>query len=298
MTDPLISAFNRGATRVQNLAASRGDAIKLGKQRAVVTRVEWRGESWAVECFTLTARGTRLGSPRVSYFPPGGAPEPVGRWEGDLEQGSTGRVSALNPSDGASTVPPVPTTIQTSPKEGTMAGTTTKSARTVKVTRGKKTTGAKATGAKKAGATSAAKKPAPRGGSSNRQPRNTGAVEKITANVAKIAKALKGGTTMRALKGEYGVSDDGPIRRALYFAGFDSKGEKHGETADSINTKTAAGKKQVVKLRADEGAGWYRLAFLTGLSEAEVKKIVADAGGPTGRVYTKTEKPKAASRGR
>jgi hypothetical protein len=145
-------------------------------------------------------------------------------------------------------------------------------------------TAAKSPGSKPA----AAKKP---GGSTCR----TGAVEKINANVAKIAKALRDGATMKSQKAEYGVSDDGPIRAALYRGGFDSKGKEHGEEKGSINPKNAAGKKQLVKLRKD-GAAWFRLAFLADLTEGEVKKVVADAGGPTGRVYSKTEK--AATSGR
>jgi hypothetical protein len=145
------------------------------------------------------------------------------------------------------------------------------------------------TAAKKGGT---AAKPAAKkaGGSTGR----TGAVEKINANVTKIAKALRDGATRKSQKAEYGVSDDGPIRAALYRAGFDSKGAKHGEEKGSINPKNAAGKKQLVKLRK-EGAAWFRLAFLADISEAEAKKVVADAGGPTGRVYTQKEKVAATS---
>jgi hypothetical protein len=124
----------------------------------------------------------------------------------------------------------------------------------------------------------------------------TGAVEKINASVAKIAKALREGATMKSQKAEYGVTDDGPIRAALYRAGFNSKGAKHGEEKGSIKPGTAAGKKQLVKLRKDEGAAWFRLAYLADLTESEVKKVVADAGGPVGRVYIKKEK--AATSGR
>lgn len=128
------------------------------------------------------------------------------------------------------------------------------------------------------------------GGSTGR----TGAVAKINTNVTKIAKALRDGATMKSQKAEYGVSDDGPIRAALYRAGFDSKGAKHGEEKGSINAGNAAGKKQLVKLRKD-GAAWFRLAFLADITEGEVKKVVAEAGGPTGRVYSKTAKEAATS---
>jgi hypothetical protein len=151
-----------------------------------------------------------------------------------------------------------------------------------------KATGSKATAAKGSGSKPAAA--AKKAGTGR-----TGAVEKINASVAKIAKALREGATMKSQKAEYGVSDDGPIRAALYRAGFDSKGAKHGVEAGSIDATKAAGKKQVVKLRS-EGAPWYALAFQTGLTEGDIKKIVAEAGGATGRVYTKTEKAAASGR--
>jgi hypothetical protein len=105
---------------------------------------------------------------------------------------------------------------------------------------------------------------------------------------------LQGGGTMRQLKEKLGVSADTGIRAALFSAGYDSKGNPHGEQAGSIDATKAAGKKQLAKLRA-EGAGWYRLAFLSGLSESDVKAVVADAGGPTGRVYVAAEKPAKAA---
>jgi hypothetical protein len=145
--------------------------------------------------------------------------------------------------------------------------------------------------AKATGSTATKAKPAAKKGGTGR----TGAVEKINASVAKIAKALREGATMKSQKAEYGVSDDGPIRAALYRGGFDSKGAKHGVEAGSIDATKAAGKKLVVKLRA-EGAPWYALAFQTGLTEGDIKKIVAEAGGATGRVYTKTEKAAASGR--
>lgn len=113
----------------------------------------------------------------------------------------------------------------------------------------------------------------------------------VDALVPDFLKRIKDGATLRALKAEFGFSDDGPIRAALYRAGYDRKGEAHGEDEGSIDASKAAGKKQLVALRANEGAAWYRLAYLTGLTEPEVKKIVADAGGETGRVYVKSEKP-------
>lgn len=126
----------------------------------------------------------------------------------------------------------------------------------------------------------------------------SGAIDKIRKDIKKIAAALKKGETMKSQKVAYGVSDDGPIRRELAKAGFDSKGAKL--TLEEFNAGNAAGRKRVVKERKD-GKAWYILELETGLSEAELKKIVSDAGGPVNRVYTKTAKEssgKAGSRGR
>jgi hypothetical protein len=118
----------------------------------------------------------------------------------------------------------------------------------------------------------------------------------VDALVPDFLKRIKDGATLRALKAEFGFSDDGPIRAALYRAGYDRKGEAHGEDEGSIDASKAAGKKQLVALRANEGAAWYRLAYLAGITEAEAKTIVTDAGGEVGRVYVKTEKPAAAKK--
>lgn len=132
------------------------------------------------------------------------------------------------------------------------------------------------------------------------QAKSNGGTRRTAAEVRKLVpqfvKHLKSGGTMRELKAEHGFSDDGPIRSALYHEGFDSKGQPHGEEADSIDAGKAAGRKQLVALR-NEGAGWYRLAYLSGLSESEVKGIIADAGGETGRVY-KAPAPKASKAGK
>jgi hypothetical protein len=166
----------------------------------------------------------------------------------------------------------------------TMAGTKTR----VVVRSGAKkgSTAAKASSAK----TTAAKS------NGSAATKRTGAVAKINANVEKIAKALKGGATMKSQKEAYGVSDDGPIRKALAVAGYDSKGA--ALSVEKFNAGNAAGKKRVVKERQG-GTAWYILEIATGLSESELRAIVADAGGPTGRVYRNTEKPaKAAAGGR
>lgn len=119
--------------------------------------------------------------------------------------------------------------------------------------------------------------------------------EDVDGMVPQFLERIGEGATLRALKQEFGFTDDGPIRAALYRAGYDRKGEEHGEEAGSIDASKAAGKKQVIALRANEGAAWYRLAYLTGLSESEVKSIVSEGGGETGRVYVKAEKPAKAA---
>jgi hypothetical protein len=148
--------------------------------------------------------------------------------------------------------------------------------------------------AKKSGAKSAAKS----GGTATAEKRARRSAEDVDALVPEFVEHLQGGGTMRDLKKEHGFSDDGPIRAALYRNGFDSKGNEHGEEQGSINPKVKAGKAQLVKLRT-EGAAWFRLAFLADTTESDVKAIVAESGGPTGRVYTQKEKPaKAASSGK
>lgn len=137
-------------------------------------------------------------------------------------------------------------------------------------------------GGSKAAKAATATKPAAKKGNTGR----TGAVAKIEANVQKIAKALRGGATMKSQKAEFGVSDDGPIRKALAKAGFDSKGGKL-EVA-KIDASKAAGKKAVVKARS-EGTPWYVLEIATGLTEGQLRTIVSEAGGATGRVYRQTK---------
>ena len=149
-----------------------------------------------------------------------------------------------------------------------------------KVTR--KGAGKAKAGSKGKGKTAAKAKPAAAKASNRRT------AEDVAKLVPTFLKHLNGGGSMQELKKEHGFSDDGPIRAALYRAGYHKvTGEgyvKHGVEAGSVDASKAAGKKQVVKLRT-EGAGWYVLSHMTGLTESEVKAIVADAGGPTGRVY-------------
>lgn len=146
----------------------------------------------------------------------------------------------------------------------------------------------KKSGGKKA---AAAAKPAASKAASNRRTQ-----EDVDGLVPEFLKAIKSGATLRQLKADFGFSDDGPIRAALYRAGYDRKGEEHGEERGSIDASKAAGKKELVALRENEGAAWYRLAYLADISEPEAKKIVAEGGGSVGRVYIKTEKPAKAEK--
>src|SRR4051812_16932852 len=122
-----------------------------------------------------------------------------------------------------------------------------------------KATATKSTPAKSSGGTATATKEAPA------KARRT--QEDVDAMVPQFLERIGEGATLRALKQEFSFTDDGPIRAALYRAGYDRKGEEHGEAEGSIDASKAPGKKQVVALRANEGAAWYRLAYLTGLTE-------------------------------
>lgn len=172
---------------------------------------------------------------------------------------------------------------QTRTKEGHMATVVKRSTKKGASTKSKpaKSTGSKST--TKAASTA----------SSNGKARRSAA--DIAKLVPALVKARKAGTSFQALKKEHGFSDDGPMRAAMYREGYDAKGDKHGESAESIDASKAAGKKQVIKLRS-EGAAWYRLAYLTGLTEGEVKKIVKDGGGSESRVYVKSDKPAKSSK--
>lgn len=150
----------------------------------------------------------------------------------------------------------------------------------------------------KAGAKSGAK-PAAAAKKAEGKARRTAA--DVDALVPDFVEHLSEGGTMRDLKKAHGFSDDGPIRAALYRNGYDSKGNEHGVEGDDIDVSKVAGKKQLVALR-EGGAGWYVLAYRAGITEAEAKAIVTEAGGSTERVYVKNEKEpagkKAAGKGK
>lgn len=151
--------------------------------------------------------------------------------------------------------------------------------RKVAVKRGSKTTTAKA-GAKTATKPAAKAADKPKG---ERKP--NAKVTKINAEVEKIAKALQGGKKMKDMKVQYDVSDDGPIRVALYHAGYDSKGA--ALPASRTAKITGNGAALAKKLIAERGNGvpWYELASRTGQTEAALRTLVTENGGETKRQY-------------
>jgi hypothetical protein len=190
-------------------------------------------------------------------------------------------VEDLETSDGTATTTQTTggSTATNNQREANMASSTKKAA-------AKRTVVRRGSASKTTAAKSAAKPAAAKETTSNRRTQAD-----IDAMVPQFRERIAGGATMRAVKQEFGFTDDGPIRAALYRAGFDSKGNEHGETAGSVNPKNKTGITKLVALRNNEGAGWYRLAFLSGLGESEVKTLVTENGGAAGRVYIASEKP-------
>jgi len=128
----------------------------------------------------------------------------------------------------------------------------------------------------------------------------TGAMDRLRKDVHKIAKSLKGGAKMKDVRAEYGFGSGGPIRSELAKEGYDSKG---GQI--ELPTLPKGGNalaKALVKQR-EAGVPWYTLEIATGKSEADLREIVEEEGGPTGRVYRSNgengDKPakKASSKG-
>jgi hypothetical protein len=96
--------------------------------------------------------------------------------------------------------------------------------------------------------------------------------------VNEIRAKRQGGETMQALKKEYGVSSDVPLREALARAGFNSKGEAL-EYDDISGLSGAKLKARLVKERS-EGTAWYMLALMTGQSESDLREVVGDTPIP------------------
>jgi hypothetical protein len=273
---PPFRFLTQRPTPTRNLACGRGDVIKLGRRAVVVTQVEWRGEAWAVEHLDLVDRGRALthANEVTTWFGPAAVPEPIGRWDGRLEPGSTGSVAEEDTSvDSGSIADSVsnPTTT----REATMAKTVVRRSKP-------------AAKPKPAAKAKAAAKPA-----ASTETASTGRKANIdyAGRVQEFVEHLTAGNTMRALKQKLGVSADTGIREALYRAGYDSKGQPHGvEEGDKSSLSPAKMRDFLVKERS-AGAAWYVLSYRTGKSESEIKQIIADAGGTTARVYTRTEKP-------
>jgi hypothetical protein len=106
--------------------------------------------------------------------------------------------------------------------------------------------------------------------------------------VEEIRAKRQGGSTMQALKKEYGVSSDVPLREALARAGYNSKGDEL-EYEDISGLTGAKLKNRLVKERS-EGTAWYMLALMTGKPEPELREIVGDAAPSGGgrKAATKT----------
>jgi hypothetical protein len=269
------------ATPVRNLAAQRGDVIQIGKRLVVVTQVEWRGEAWAVEHVDLVDRGRALtnANPTITWFLPSAAPEPCGRWLGNLEPGSTGLLEKDEASvESGSLAEPVN---NRTTREATMATVV------------RRNTAAKPKAKAKA-------KPKPAASTETTEATTTPRKANVdyAGRVQEFVDHLQAGKTMRELKQILGVSADTGIREAMYRAGYDSKGNEHGvEEGDKSGLSPAKLRDFLVKERS-EGAAWYVLSYRSGKPESEVKAIVSEAGGTTQRVYTRTEKEaKAASNG-
>ncbi len=136
------------------------------------------------------------------------------------------------------------------------------------------------TGAK--GKASAAKagtkrsKSEPPSNGSTRVKRTDADIDKL---VPQFRKHLQAGGTMRELKTEHGFSDDGPIRKALARAGYDSKGGK-------LELPKVAGTGKSIRAAREAGHAWYTIALATGKTEAECKALAEQAGmNVAGRVH-------------
>jgi hypothetical protein len=97
--------------------------------------------------------------------------------------------------------------------------------------------------------------------------------------VNEIRAKRQAGETMQALKKEYGVSSDVPLREALARAGFNSKGDAL-EVEDISGLSGAKLKARLIKER-EEGTAWYMLALMAKKSESDLREVVGDAA-PSG----------------
>lgn len=100
-------------------------------------------------------------------------------------------------------------------------------------------------------------------------------------------------TKLKDVRAQYDGIACGPVREALAAAGFDSKGGPL--KAKPIKATGAALAKRLIAER-EAGEPWYLLAIRTGKPEPELREIVSGAGGSTGRVYVRGERPKTNSK--
>jgi hypothetical protein len=238
-----------------NLAAGRGDVIKVGKHRSVVVSVEWRDPTWAVTYRLLTDRGTRLSvaPPLTTFLKAASAPSPEGRWVGELTAGSKGHVD-LERSRSASESGTLGSTVQsnggsaaTNEGEATMASKTIK--RTVKTGAKSKTTANKAANGKRPG-----RKPA----------------SKLTeAQLKKAAKMKLDGSTWNEIRESLGVKTSSGTFQALW----DAAGIERPATRERGAAKPA-GKKAATKATADDAAPD---AAETAARKAPAKKVTRRA---------------------
>jgi hypothetical protein len=266
--DPEAASVPRIGEAVRNRALNRGDIIASGrKARAVVARVEWRGESWAVTLLRFAAPGLLSRSdPVTSFVPPALAlaPKVYGRWEGEIQPGAAGKVVPLNPSADSSTVVP---SQESQPKEADMAKTVVKN--TAKGTRAKAVASPKTPEGKSASGEAVKQASAAKtnGGAAKTSP------SKFSLNKAdatRLAKRIKAeGLTLRQLKAEFGISTDVPIREALRLAGFTTKGEPNPEHLTPTELRERA--------RAAEGAKPAKAKKASTAKQAKAPKADASA---------------------
>ncbi len=107
-------------------------------------------------------------------------------------------------------------------------------------------------------------------------------MDRMRSDIHKIAKDLQGGTKMKDVRAEYGFGSGGAIRAELAKNGYDSKGGTI--TLPTLPTGAKSLAKALVRER-EAGVPWYTLEIASGKTEAELREIVEEQGGPTGRVY-------------
>jgi hypothetical protein len=113
--------------------------------------------------------------------------------------------------------------------------------------------------------------------------------EKDADAIAKMRRDKKSWDAISAEHGSNGIV----LRKQLAKFGYDAKGESN--EIEPITLKGSALVKRLLAERA-EGVAWYTLAIATGETEGNLKALVEEAGGDTGRVHAKAEKPAKAAK--